>query len=487
MSVEKLTYGLIGALAVASLSACSDSDTAGVATETTPTGSTVVGAVAGFGSIILNNGIEYNTDNVTQCDLDDADIAGKCEDSMAVGMNISMQLDDSGAVSSIHYDDDLEGPASAISGADGNFSFNVFGIEVSTSTPGTQWKDFTSSPPQASELDGAIVEVSGEWQGSVLVASYVERQSDSDDSYEIKGTVGTVESTSFTLALKDGSTIDVDASNANLIPQNGDYIEVEGMLDGTQLIAIRIELEDADDFDEDGEAEITGTLAQDDTSTTGYSIASTDVDISSALGCNELVGSMVEAEGIYDQNTAVLVVEKCEDEEDELEMKCLVSEVSVDPLLPKVGTLSCAFPNTSGAPLSIEFRDSPELAQFSDDDSIDPFDLTDINSGDCVEIKASLDASGALVAGLLELEEIASGCESYELKGPVDAITTDAITVLGTTFGLNGGTSMPVPAPVPGDTVEIIDTDADGTADSVEIDESETSDGTVDNADSVES
>ncbi|MGB5456718.1 MAG: DUF5666 domain-containing protein, partial [Gammaproteobacteria bacterium] len=206
MSVEKLTYGLIGALAVASLSACSDSDTAGVATETTPTGSTVVGAVAGFGSIILNNGIEYNTDNVTQCDLDDADIAGKCEDSMAVGMNISMQLDDSGAVSSIHYDDDLEGPASAISGADGNFSFNVFGIEVSTSTPGTQWKDFTSSPPQASELDGAIVEVSGEWQGSVLVASYVERQSDSDDSYEIKGTVGTVESTSFTLALKDGST-----------------------------------------------------------------------------------------------------------------------------------------------------------------------------------------------------------------------------------------------------------------------------------------
>ena len=486
MRVKKLTYCVIGALAAASLSACSDSDTAGVATDTTPTGGTVVGAVAGFGSVILENGVEYNTDNVTECDLDDMNVAGKCEDSMAVGMHVSMELDDSGAVSSIHYDDDVEGPASELNGTDGNFSFKVLGINVSTSAPGTQWDDFTSSPPQASELDGAIVEISGEWQGSVLVASYVERQSDSDSSYEIKGTVGTVDSTSFTLTLKDGGTVAVDASNANLIPQTGDYVEVEGTMDASQLIAIRIEIEDEDDFDDDGEAEITGTLTEDVSSATGFSIASTDVDISNAPGCTDLIGSTVEAEGIYDQTTSVLVVEKCEDEEDELEMKCLVSEVSVDPLLPKVGTLSCAFPNTSGGPLSVEFRDSPELATFSDDDSIDPFDLTDINSGDCVEIKAGPDATGALVAGLLELEEVASGCESYELEGPVDAITADAITVLGITYGLSG-TSMPVTTPVPGDTVEIVDTDADGIADSVEIDESETTDAMEGADDSVES
>ena len=474
MNINKLTYSLISALAVASLSACSDSDSGGVSTETTPAGSTVVGTVAGFGSVILNNGVKYNTDNVTECDLDDADIAGKCEDSMAVGMNISMQLDDSGAVSSIHYDDDLEGQASDINGTDGNFTFKVLGVDVATTTPETQWDDFSTSPPQASELEGANVELSGEWQGSVLVASYVEKQGDSDNSYETKGTAGAVGSTTFTLTLKDSSTINVDASNANMIPQDGDYIEVEGSFDGTELIAIRIEVEDADDFEDDGEAEITGTLTQDDSSTTGYSISSTNVDLSSAAGCTELIGSMVEAEGIYDQTTAILFVQKCEDEDDELEMKCLVSAVNADPLQPKVGAISCAFPNTTGGPLSVEFRDSPELAEFTDDDSIDPFDLTDINSGDCVEIKASKDSSGTLVAGLLELDEAASDCESYELEGPVDTMTTDAITVLGITYGLDGNTSMPVSMPASGDIVEVVDTNADGIADSVDADETET-------------
>jgi hypothetical protein len=473
MSFDKLTYGLISVLAVAVLSACSDSDTGSVATETPATGSTVVGTVAGFGSVILNNGVEYNTDNVTECDLDDADIATKCEDSMAVGMNVSMQLDDNGAVSSIHYDDDIEGPISDVSGTDGDFSFKVLGVDVTTVAPDTQWDDFSTSPPQASELDGAIVEISGEWQGSVLVASYVEKQSDSDDSYEAKGTVSAIESTRFTLQLRDGSTIDVDASNANLLPQVGDFVEVEGSFDGTQLNAIRIEVEDEDDFDDDGEAEITGTLTQDDSSSTGYSIASTDVDISEAQGCAELVGSTVEAEGFYDQATGILFVEECEDEQDELEMTCLVSAVEVDPLSPKVGTVSCDFPNTTGGPLSVEFRDSPEIAEFSDDDSIDRFDLTDINAGDCVEIKASKDSTATLVAGLLELEEVASDCESYDIEGPSETITADVITVLGITYGIDGDTSMPDTMPVVGDTVEVVDTNADGIADSVEIDDSE--------------
>lgn len=477
MHMNKLTYGVLSALAVAGLSACSDSDSGGVPTETTPTVSTgaVAGKVAGFGSVVLDNGVAYDTDNVTECDLDDVSTAGNCEDSLAVGMNISMKLDDSGAVSSIDYDDDLEGQASETNGTDGNFTFKVLGVDVTTSAPDTHWDDFSTNPPQAAELEGAYVEISGEWQGSVLVASYVEKQSDSDSSYEAEGTVGAVDSTRFALTLRDGSTIDVDASNANMVPQTGDFVEVEGDFDGMQLIATRIEIEDEDDFDEDGEVEITGTLTLDASSKTGYSIASTDVDISNAQGCTELVGSVVEAEGIYDQTTSVLSAQYCEDEADEIEMKCLVSALEVDSAEPKAGAISCAFPNTTGVPLlSVEFRGSPELAVFTDDDSLDPFDLTDINSGDCVEIQASKDDSGALVAGLLELEEVASDCESYELEGPLDEITTDAISVLGITYGLDGNTSMPVSMPAPNDIVEVVDTNADGIADSVDADETET-------------
>lgn len=435
----------------------------------------------------MSNGIEYNTDNITTCDVDDTDVGGVCEDSLAVGMNVSMQLDTSGAVSSVHYDDDLEGPATNVTGTDGSFSFEVFGVPVTTTSPGTQWQGFNTNPPLSTELDGANVEVSGEWQGTELVASYVEKQSDT--TFEVEGSVGTVSGAAFPLTLKNGGTINVDASSANLIPQTGDYVEVEGSYDTNTatLIAIRIEFEDEDDFDDDGEAEITGTLLQDSSSTTGYSINSTQVDISNAASCTDLVGSVVEAEGIYNETIGVLVVEECEDEDDELEMKCQVSSVAVpDPvLLPKVGTIECNFPPATGV-LTVEFRDSPELAEFSGDDWDDHFDLTDINTGACVEIEASLDTTGALVAGFLQLEdEFTSGCAAYELAGSVDTITTDTITVLGITFTLmNGVTVYPHGTPVVGDSVEIKDDNADGIADSVEIEDTEATDDSEDNNDS---
>lgn len=219
---------------------------------------------------------------------------------------------------------------------------------------------------------------------------------------------------------------------------------------------------------------MTGTLMQDTSSSTGYSIDSTQVNISSAPSCTDLVGTVVEAEGVYDQSAAVLRVETCEDEDDELEMKCKVSNVSVDPLMPKVGTIECMFPGTTGDLLLVEFRDSPELAEFSDDDSIDHFDLTGVSAGDCVEIKASADTTGALVAGLLELEDVSSGCDSYELQGPVDAIAADAITVLDVQFTVDGNTEFPARTPSAGDSVEII-AGADGIADSVEITDSQNS------------
>jgi hypothetical protein len=457
---------------IMTLTACSDSDvgTTGTTTDSgTAVGTSVVGTLAGFGSIIMSNGVMYNTDSVSSCEVDDTEIAGKCEDSLDVGMNISMQVDTSNTVTSVHYDDDLEGPASGVSGADGNYSFKVMGINVTAASPDTQWEDFSANPPLADELNGANVEVSGEWQDDVLVASYIEKQSDSDETYEAEGLVGIVNDAAFTLSVGGGSDIAVDASRANLIPQQGDYIEVEGSLDGGTLIAFRIELEDEDDFDNDGDAEITGTLMQDSDSTSGYSIGNTSTDISNAPGCNDLIGSIVEAEGSYDQTAGVLVVDECEDESDELEMKCQVSNVTTDVTLPKVGTLDCDFPGTTGGPLRIEFRDSPELAEFTNDDSIDHFDLTDVSAGDCVEIKASLDGAGALVAGLLELEDVATGCDSYELHGPLDAITADAITELGIAFTVDADTEYPGGIPVVGNNVEVKDVDADGSADYVEI------------------
>ena len=473
MKLHTLINSLAVAMAISGLAACSSG---GDSTGTTGTNGTVVGAIAGFGSIIMNNGIEYDTSGLADCEVDDSSVAGVCEDSLEVGMKISMQVDASGSVTSLHYDDDLEGPVTDVTGTDGNYSFRIFGVEVVTKAPGTQWQDFNTDPPLSAELDGFVVEVSGEWQNGKLFASYVEKQNSGDTSYEVEGTVDTVTGTTFTMALRNGTILTVDAENANLVPQARDYVEAEGTYDGIIFTAIRIEIEDEDDFEDNGEAEITGTLLKDTTSSTGYSIGTTAVDISSAPSCTGLIGSIVEAEGSYDQTTGILKVRECEDEDNELEMKCQVNKVTVDAELSKVGTIECTFPNTTGGPLPVEFRDSPELAVFADDDSIDRFDLTDIRAGDCVEIEASKDSSGALVAGLVELEDIGSGCDAYELKGPVENLTADTITVLGIAYNTNGSTSYPEGAAVAGNSAEIVDNNGDGIADIVENEDSSSSD-----------
>lgn len=467
MKIHSLFVALTGVLTMAGLAACgSGSGGGGVA----GSGSSVVGSIAGFGSIIMSNGKEYDTSNISSCMVDDQSAPGRCEDSLSPGMTVRLELDPNGAVESVEYDDDLEGPALNVSGSAGNFSFMLFGATVMTTDPGTQWSGFSSSPPLLAELDGANVEISGEWQNGTLYASYVELQGDT--SHEAEGQVGTVNGTSFTLLLKDGTSIGVDAASANQVPQAGDYVEVEGTWDGVTFTATRVEFEDPDDFDADGEADITGTLVQDAGSSTGYTIGSTEVDISNAPSCSGLEGTMVEAEGSYDQSTSVLVVDKCEDEEDELEMECLIGDVSVpDPASPKVGSLECGFPGTSGGPLLIEFRDSPSLATFDDDSWDNPFDLTDVNSGDCVQIEAGMDSSGNYVAGMLELVSAGAACEKYKLGGPVNAFTDlVSITVLGISYSVDATTAYPDGLPVVGDRVKITDSDADGVADSVEID-----------------
>jgi|GEM_PF-5466138 len=466
MKFRTIFYSLMVVVVAIGLAACGGGGSGGGATA--GTGSSVAGAIAGFGSVIMSNGVEYNTDNVTACEVDNQSVSGKCEDSLSVGMIVNLQVDATGAVTSISYDNDLKGPATNVSGSDGNFSFQVFGADITTTNPGTQWRDFTTNPPLPAELDGTNVEISGEWQGNMMVALYVEKQSDT--THEAEGTVGTVTGMMFALTLRDGTVINVDAAGANFMPQAGDYVGVEGAYDGTSFVATKVEIKDKDDFDSDGEAEITGTLAQDANSSTGHVIGATDVDISNAPSCDSLIGSVVEAKGSYDQASGVLVVDTCKNEGEDLEMKCLAGMVSANDMMPKVGSVACTFPGATGE-VQIEFRDAPDLAVFSGDSTLSPFALGDVRSGDCVEIEAHTDASGAHVAGLLNLEDAAMGCDTYKLQGPVDAFTDNvSITVLGVTFVVDAMTDYPNGLPMVGDSVKIIDADGNGTADSVKID-----------------
>ena len=485
MKLSIMTRAIFYTLAVTGMVACggSGSDSA----SSTDSGSTVVGTIAGFGSIIMNNGVEYETDGLSDCEVDDDDVAGKCEDSLSTGMHVTLKTDANGVVTSLKYDDELEGVASNVTGIDGsgNYTFEIYGVTITTTSPETQWDDFSANPPTIDELDDANIEVSGEWLNGTLNASYVEMQS--DDSHEVKGTVGVISGSDFPLTLRNGDTIDVDASaiSVSQFPVEGDFVELEGSYNATTTIftATDIEVEDEGDFDGDSEAEITGTLAENLDSSTNYSIGNTDVDISGAPSCTALIGSMVEAEGRFNQDTGVLVVRECEneDEDEDMEAKCqVVEDATVSGIsTPKVGSVICGFPGTTGDPLTIKFNDSPDLAMFSDDSTASTFDLTDVDMGDCVEIKFSKDANGDYIAGLIKHEDN-GGCDSTELEATFDAtvddfnnsITPPYITLVGVTFTTNATVYDPIsPSLGNGDKVKIEDIDADGNADIIEIDD----------------
>jgi hypothetical protein len=471
MKSSIVTRAILCALAVTGLISCGGGSGGG--TSSTDSGSTVVGTIAGFGSIIMDNGVEYETDGLSNCEVDDDDVAGVCEDSLYAGMHVTLKTDANGVVTSLKYDDELEGVASNVNGVDGsgNYTFEIYGVTITTTSPYTQWDDFGTNPPTTAELNFANIEVSGEWLNGTLNASYVEIQSDS--SHEVKGTVGAIAGSNFPLTLRNSNTINVNASLVSQLPIVGDFVELKGSYNGIIFTATDIEIEDEDDFDGDSEAEITGTLIK-TTGSPGYVIGNTKVDISGAPSCTDLIGLMVEAEGRY-QDTDVLLVEECENEDEDMEAKCEVEGVIVPDDLnnPKVGSVECGFPGTTGGPLTIKFNDSPGLAMFSNDSTASTFDLTNVRDGDCVEIKFSKGANGDYIAGLIE-QEGSGGCDSTELEATVDLFNdgTD-ITVVGVMFTANPTVYDPIGSNASlsvGDKVKIKDNDADGNSDKIEVD-----------------
>ena len=159
-----------------------------------------------------------------------------------------------------------------------------------------------------------------------------------------------------------------------------------------------------------------------------------------------------------------------------MEAKCQVVDAAtvLDASKPKVGSVECGFPGTAGGPLTIKFNNSPGLAMFSGDSTASTFDLTDVIKDDCIEIKFSKDANGDYIAGLIE-HEASGGCDSTELEATVDVFNdaTD-ITAAGVTFTANPTVYEPIGSNVSlnvGDKVKIKDSDADGNADNIEVDD----------------
>jgi len=479
-------FGLMLATALAGCGGSGGSDPASQPPPPSAIAKTTVGQITGFGSIYVN-GVEYDTAGASYI-VDDASASG--DSALAVGMVVNVQGSvnpdgRTGSAESVSYDDDIEGIVEnlATDPSDMNIkTFTVMGVAIQADKNRTNFEG-EDDPGFSFDtiMNGDNVEVSGEYSHDVLLASYIEKQDADDDEFEAKGTVDEYNgSDQFVLVLRNGSTLNVTLAAGAEIPDVGivddQYVEVEGTIPDPvnapdSILASKVELEDEDriDGDDEDEVEIKGILAY-NADSDSWSVK----DVQLAFGDNteyspesledgiadlSADGLYVEVEGQYVDE--VLQVREIEIEEDELEFKADVDSITVTE--PRDGSLTLSFGNATG---TVDVRVTPDT-MFLDDDAMDHFDLNSIMVGDKVEVKARMGTDGIIYASSLHLEDDMG----YEIEGPMNAINDVSIDVMGVVFTIDMDTFFENGTPMAGDFVEVEDDDADGIADSVEIED----------------
>lgn len=470
------------------LSACGSSGGSADPTATPPsaTAKSVVGEITGFGSIYVN-GVEYDTDGATY-DVDDTSASD--DSALAVGMVVKVQGSvnadgRTGSASSISYDDEVEGLVEDLATSADDPSIKTFSVMNTLVRIDQNSTNFDGEDDAAFSfetiMNGDNVEVSGQYDGDILVASYVEKQDSADDDFEARGTITQYnDADNFVLVLKNGNTLDVTLAAGAEIPfagiANDQYVEVEGTIPDPvgfpdSILATKVELEDDDHFgdEDDSDVEIKGMLNY-DAATEAWSVRDVIIAFSDnteykpaslmdSIADGSAAGLTVEVEGFYLND--VLQVDEIELEEDELELKG--DATVLESTGPRDGTIQLSFGMATG---SVDVIVNSET-MFRDDEAMNHFDLGSIMDGAKIEVEARWADNGSIIASSLHLEDDMG----YEIKGPLDAIDDVSLTVLNVTFSLDENTFFENGMPVDGDYVEVEDEDADGYADSVEIED----------------
>lgn len=249
MTNKPLTRTALVLIILSGLAACGG----GGGSSAPATQNTSKGAITAFGSIYVN-GVEYETSGAT------VTMEGQpaSESDLRVGMVVCVVKDSQGTAAAVYYDDDLEGPVTAVDAAAGTFVVN--GQTVTTDAT-TVFDDGITSLADI-VVDTTVVEVSGYDNGNGITATRVEAGSNdgsgdnSDpcdssghdgDEYELKGTVTAIDATSITVngqtfLINDSTEVEHDSMNTINV---GDLVEVEGHYNSAGvLVAHEIEMED---------------------------------------------------------------------------------------------------------------------------------------------------------------------------------------------------------------------------------------------------
>jgi len=465
-----ITFALM--LVVGLLGACGGGG--GGASSSAGTNVTSVGRIDGFGSVYVN-GVEYDT---THASLRVDDEAAYDDSSLAVGMKVRVEghvnADGvTGRADSIYYDDDLEGPIDSGSVVETGTikTFTVLGTGVSVDADTTVFHDGATF---AGLVEGVEIEVSGFFDGSLLIASRVELQNDSNRDYEIKGTLTQFDGLTVTVELRNGAQAGPYAvsSSARIdLPADpiGLFVEIKLVDVGGTLEAVRIDSDDDHLIHEhDHHVSLRGIISGNETD--GFSINGVPFEVSpttryepSTLAGNLAAGMMVKVKG--DMSNGVLIASKIEARHGEAEVKARVSLVEYSD--GKNGSVTLDLGNSQTITVFTDNATSFEDSSSSHRGSESSFLLSDLTDSDFVEVELSERDAGYYAQSIERKRQ----AQATEVKALVEAVSTDSITVLGVTFAIDGNTSING-TPGVGDKVEIRDENSDGTAERIEVESS---------------
>jgi uncharacterized protein DUF5666 len=412
--------------------ACGGEMSAGIQGSGSPVaaGVTAVGPISGFGSIFLD-GVEYSTSGA-QIRVDDQP---GTEADLHVGQIITLKgmvnpdgL--TGTASEVSYSGDLRGPVSQID-LDAA-TFVVLGQTVRV-TDATLFDDDFQAPSLTGFPVGVVVEVSGfaDAEGD-LVASRVD-PSTAASGLRVRGTVEGLDTTAQTFRI-NALTVDYSGVAPNGTLANGAFVSVQGttLSAGGALIATRVQvipgLNGA--ANEQGRIEgfITAFVSDSDFTVNGQRVltdASTELNLRGAtLGLDV----PVKVRGTFDAS-GVLVASKVEVKPQMLSLvRGLVDSVSASGNTLTVLGVTIA---TNG---STWFDDKSSLPLKS-------FKLSDVRTGDYVEVRGTAEATGAgFTATLVERDKPED--LSY-LQGIALNVASPGFTVLGVQVTTDSNTRFP--------------------------------------------
>jgi hypothetical protein len=448
------------------------------------------GTITGFGSVFVN-GVEFDTAGATRNIDEVITVSNGFDDSSVLGSGMVVTITGTvnpdgitGSATSITYDEALNGPIVTVpvEDADGvHKTFRVLDMPVSVDRNVTV---FVNTDYQSLGIHD-VVEISGFFDAAgTLVATRLALEGvlGQGTVVEIRGTVSGFDGVdTFSIGSLhvtfDGNTVFEDLPGT---VANGQYVEVNGMLQGPATIhATRIEDESDGLGGFSGEASVEGLVTA-FVDIGNFLLDGLPVDASNAIYSPlALAGTLgndqrIEVEGSI--AGGVLMASRVEQRSGAVKLAGQVVTVDV-----AAGTFGVEI--VSGQPSITVMLDT--RSQLEDELlQVQPFTLADIAAGDPVVMQGYLDSAGSVVAGEVKRRIL----DSYELAGPVVAAGGDAssgsVTIFGVTMATDnrtefedsndqqfpGGGDGFFGVVQPGDIVELDDEfPADGIADKVEL------------------